>query len=419
MEHPSIIIISTGSEITAGRSLDTNSGWIANELFELGWKVTKFLTLPDNPKLILEELSSLKEKAKTEVTLVLMTGGLGPTEDDYTLETVLKLQNKKSMIVEKARIRLQKVYESRGKSYADILPVVLRQIHVPEETFILNNAVGIAVGFIEILATNSYLVCMPGVPSEMKDMFSRRLVPELKRLFPRENLYQKTKWLWNIGESLFQKEFIETRSSLFQNGMEWGVTANRGYIKCIFQSRNLSELETIIQELETQYNSIISDDVFIDLHQTLKERKLSIAVAESCTGGLLGKKITDLPGSSEYFIGGYLTYSNVLKEKLLDVPNEILKTFGAVSRETAESMATNLTNKTNSDIGVSITGIAGPGGGEIDKPVGTVWIGISLKNGYVESHKFSFPGNREGIRENASNTAIYLVTKLLKEGNKL
>ncbi|TGK79365.1 nicotinamide-nucleotide amidohydrolase family protein [Leptospira bourretii] len=417
MESPYIVIIATGSEITAGRSLDTNSGWMANQLFELGWKVKKFIALPDDPELILSELQNLKELSKTKPVLALMTGGLGPTEDDYTLETVLKLSGKKSYSVEKAKIRLTRVYESRGKQYSDILPTVLRQTHVPEDCKILDNNVGIAVGFVEPIGADSYLVCMPGVPSEMKEMFTRRFTPELKRLYPRENLVQKTKWLWNIGESLYQKDFVEkNRENLF-SGVEWGVTANRGYIKCIFQSNDSEKLERIVSELEKQYPKIISDDVFSYVHEELIANQLTIAVGESCTGGLLGKKLTDLPGSSSYFVGGFLTYSNEMKESQLGVSHEILNQFGAVSMETASSMVNGIFEKTKADYCISITGIAGPDGGTDTKPVGTVWIGLKTPDGSVQTHSYIFPGNREGIRENASNTALFLLYQSLKQRN--
>ncbi|MBM9547707.1 nicotinamide-nucleotide amidohydrolase family protein [Leptospira sp. 201903074] len=417
MEAPYIVIIATGSEITAGRSLDTNSGWMANQLFELGWRVKKFIALPDDPGLILSELQNLKQLAESRPVLAIMTGGLGPTEDDYTLETVLKLNGKKSYAVEKAKIRLQRIYESRGKQYSDILPSVIRQTHVPEDCKTLDNTVGIAVGFVEPIGTDSYLVCMPGVPSEMKEMFTRKLVPELKRIYPRENLVQKTKWLWNIGESLYQKDFVEThRNELFEN-VEWGVTANRGYIKCIFQSTDSKNLDTIIQRLEGQYPKIISDDVFEFVHENLRSQKLTIAVGESCTGGLLGKKLTDFPGSSSYFIGGFLTYSNEMKKSLIGVPNELLLQFGAVSKETAEAMAKGIFERTKADYCISITGIAGPDGGTNEKPLGTVWIGLKIPDGSIQTHSYLFPGNREGIRENASNTALFLLYQSLKQRN--
>lgn len=411
---PYIVILSTGSELTAGRSLDTNSGWIANQLFELGWKVKKFITLPDDPKLILSELQSLQTLAKERPVLAIMTGGLGPTEDDYTLETVLTLTGKTSYSVEKAKLRLTKIYEARGKEYKDILPNVFRQTFVPEGCKTLDNSVGIAVGFIESLGDHSYLVCMPGVPSEMTEMFKRRLVPELKKFYPRENLVQKTKWLWNIGESLFQNDFIEPNRIEFFSEAEWGVTANRGYIKCIFQSTNEPLLSTIIQRLEETYPKIISDDVFQFVHERLLKDKLTISVAESCTGGLLGKKLTEQPGSSSYFIGGFLTYSNEMKSSLLGIPMEWITTHGAVSEQVAKAMVEGLCQKTETDFGISITGIAGPEGGSPQKPVGTVCIGLREPNGNVSVHRYIFPGNRESIRENASNTALFLVYQSFK-----
>ncbi|GBF41269.1 CinA-like protein [Leptospira ellinghausenii] len=414
MMSPFIVILSTGSELTAGRSLDTNSGWIANQLFELGWKVKKFITLPDDPNLILSELQSLQTLAKEKPVLAIMTGGLGPTEDDYTLESVLKLTGKKSYSVEKAKLRLTKIYESRGKEYKDILPNVFRQTFVPEGCKTLDNSVGIAVGFVESIGEKSYLVCMPGVPSEMTEMFKRRLVPELKKLYPRENLLQKTKWLWNIGESLFQNDFIEPNRTEFFHEAEWGVTANRGYIKCIFQSTNQNLLDQIINRLETQYPKIISDDVFINVHDRLLADKLTISVVESCTGGLLGKKLTEQPGSSSYFMGGFLTYSNEMKSNLLGIPIETINTYGAVSEEVAKAMVDGLCQKTGTHYGVSITGIAGPDGGSEGKPVGTVCIGIKEPNGETTVHRYVFPGNREAIRENASNTAIFLIYQSLK-----
>lgn len=410
---PSFVIISSGSEITGGRSLDTNAKWIANELFLLGWQVQKFVVLPDDPKRIYTELLSLLENSKQEETFVIMTGGLGPTEDDYTLESVLKLTGKKSYVVEKAKIRLQRIYESRGKRYEDIIPAVLRQTEVPEESFVLDNSVGIACGFIESIGENFGLACLPGVPREMTEMFAKRLVPELKRRFPRENLNIEIRWLWGIGESLFQSEFIESNRDLITQGIEWGVTANRGYIKVIFISKSKTFLDEIIFRLTSQYSQIISEDVFQSVHSELMNLKKTVAVAESCTSGLLGKKLTEYSGSSAYFLGGFLTYHNTLKVNLLGVNEKTINDFGAVSRETAIEMVNGVQERTLSDFSISITGIAGPDGGTKEKPVGTVWIGIKETGSEAIAFKYEFPGDRDTIRENAANTAIYLLYKHL------
>ncbi|TGN10006.1 nicotinamide-nucleotide amidohydrolase family protein [Leptospira ilyithenensis] len=418
MKQPQITIIATGSEITAGRSIDTNSGWIANRLFEEGWKVRNFIALPDNPKTILEELLLLKRKAENDPDnpiLAIMTGGLGSTEDDYTLQTVLDLQNKEREVVEKARIKLQKLIESRGRSYTEILPAMLRQVYVPSGSYTLDNSAGIAVGFAEEIAPSSFLVCMPGVPAEMKEMFNRRLLPFLKRNYGIENLKQTTRWIWSIGESLFQEEFMKNQKDLLSSGMDWGVTAQKGFIKTIFNAKDESLLNEVVSRIQNFYKELCTEDVFTEVHESLSLSRKSLAVAESCTGGLLGAKITDIKGSSAYFLGGVITYSNDQKVGLLGVGGDTIAKFGAVSRETCSEMADGLSDKTNADYSLSITGIAGPDGGTEEKPVGLVWIGRKKKGKPTETFRYLFPGNRETIRENAANTALYLLHQILPE----
>ncbi|BDA79302.1 CinA-like protein [Leptospira kobayashii] len=418
MKQPQITIIATGSEITAGRSIDTNSGWIANRLFEEGWKVRNFIALPDNPKTILEELMHLKRKAENDPdnpVLAIMTGGLGSTEDDYTLQTVLDLQNKEKEVVEKARIKLQRFFESRGKSYSDILPAMLRQVYVPSGSYTLDNSAGIAVGFAEEIAPSSFLVCMPGVPSEMKEMFNRRLLPFLKRNYGIENLKQATRWVWSIGESLFQEEFMKNQKDLLSAGMDWGVTAQKGYIKAIFNASDESLLNEVVLRIRNFYKELCTEDVFTEVHESLSLSGKSLAVAESCTGGLLGAKITDIKGSSAYFLGGAITYSNDQKVSLLGVSEDTIAKYGAVSTETCSEMADGLSDRTNADYSLSITGIAGPDGGTDEKPVGLVWIGRKEKGKPSETFRYLFPGNRETIRENAANTALFLLHQILPE----
>jgi nicotinamide-nucleotide amidase len=416
MKNPRITIISTGSELTAGRSIDTNSAWIANQLFELGWKVRNFLVLPDDPEAILDELRQLQDYAKShpeESVLAIMTGGLGATEDDYTLQCALALNGKESEVNEKARIKLQMFYESRGRAYSDILPVVLRQVYVPAGSKTLDNQVGLAVGFIEGLTDQSYLVCMPGVPMEMKEMFQRRVVPFLKKTYEKSHLFQQTRWIWNIGESLYQDEFIKKQTDLIQAGMEWGVTAQKGYIKGIFQASKEELVTEAASRMEAFYGINCTGDVFSQVHTTLLASKQTLAVAESCTGGMLGKKITDIPGSSAYFLGGVITYSNVEKVNLLSVSQKSLETYGAVSEQICLAMVSGLESLTGSDYSLSITGIAGPDGGSQEKPTGTVWIGRKKKGEAASAYHFVFPGNRETIRENASNTALFLLSQIL------
>ncbi|MCC5814683.1 MAG: nicotinamide-nucleotide amidohydrolase family protein [Leptospira sp.] len=403
-----VVIVATGSEITNGKSTDTNSGWIANELSGQGFSIRQFIALPDDPDLIYDVLSQLIEKQSAN--WIIMTGGLGPTEDDYTVDVVLKLTNQKSMIVEKAKRKLQAIYEKRGVNYEAILPTVLRQTRVPEDSEILENRVGIAPGFIYKFSNHCKLVCMPGVPPEMRTMFEKKLLPRMLS-DSQEKRSRGERTIWNIGESLYQEEFIKTHPLLQGSDVEWGVTAKRGYIKTTFLSKSQDTIDKILSDLDERYIDRISGNVFEDLHKVLIERGQKIAIAESCTGGWTGKILTDMPGSSEYFIASLVTYHNQAKENILFVPNETLMNMGAVSEETAKVMLSGLEKHFDIDFSVSITGIAGPGGGTDEKPVGLVYIGVKRKGKPAKIMKYYFPGNREMVRESTANNAIFQLYK--------
>lgn len=443
LRKPQVVIVSSGSEITNGKSLDTNSGWIANEMVGLGFSIRQFVTLPDDPRVIREELSrfiqenSPSKGAEAELTganleeatsrtvdpqttdsaqkptvdWIVMTGGLGPTEDDCTVDCVCRILGTNPVIVEEAKAKLELVYRRRGRVYEELLPTVVRQTRVPETARVLHNAVGIAPGFVVELGRTTKLACMPGVPPEMREMFHKELVPLLLTVSGRQTRHRLEKYLWNMGESLFQEEFVKNHPLLDGSGVEWGVTAKRGYIKVTFFSENEDTIRQLELDLETRYRERISGDVFAELHEILTKENNKIAVAESCTGGWLGKAISDQPGSSAYFIASLVTYHNQAKENLLFVPQDSLIQFGAVSVPTAKEMLAGLEKHFDIDYAVSITGIAGPGGGSDEKPVGTVFIGIKKRGSKPRVIKFHFPGNREIVREAAVNNALFLLYK--------
>lgn len=404
-----VVIVSTGSEITNGKSQDTNSGWIANELVGLGFEIRQIVALPDNPILILDVLNQFVNSK--DVNWIIMTGGLGPTEDDYTIDVVLKLTNQNPIYVEKAKRKLQAIYEKRGRNYEEILPTVLRQIRVPEHSEILENRVGIAPGFIHTFREDCRLVCMPGVPPEMKAMFEKRLLPRMQDQSGRKGRFRGERSIWNIGESLYQEEFIKNHPLLKDNSVEWGVTAKRGYIKTTFLSESKEKIDTILADLDEKYSDRIAGNVFEDLHRILLERNEKIAIAESCTGGWTGKLLTDLPGSSAYFIASLVTYHNLAKENILFVPNATLTSKGAVSEETAKEMLSGIEKHFDINYSLSITGIAGPSGGSEDKPVGLVYVGVKKKGRPARILKYYFPGNREIVRESSANNAIFQLYK--------
>ncbi|RHX91247.1 damage-inducible protein CinA [Leptospira yasudae] len=416
MKAPKIVVLSTGSELTSGRSQDTNSSWIANELFGLGFTVSKFLVLPDDPIALQEEISKLaNESAKDQPVLLVMTGGLGPTEDDYTLEVACKLNGVTPVESTVAKQRLEAFYRLRGRNFQEAMQTALRQVSVPEGSVILNNTVGIAPGFIIALGENAKLCCMPGVPGEMTEMFRDELAPWIAKTFSAQELHSGFRFIWWMSESLFQKEFISKEETVTSGKVVWGVAAKRGYIRVSFQSSDRNLVESLLQKIDQVYGAKSTPDVFEELPKILLEKKLTVGTAESCTGGLMAKTLTDRAGSSAYFYGSVVSYDNSVKAGVLGVKQETLDAFGAVSRETALEMAEGALKRLNTDLTVSITGIAGPGGGTPQKKVGLVYFGVARKNGTTQVHEHYFPFPRASFREYAAFTGIYLLYNLLKE----
>ncbi|EMO34166.1 competence/damage-inducible protein CinA [Leptospira santarosai str. HAI821] len=415
MASPKIVVLSTGSELTAGRSQDTNSSWIANELFGMGFAVSKFVVLPDDPVVISEELRTLTALATKETSILLvMTGGLGPTEDDYTLEVVCKIKGVTAEESPIAKRKMETFYRLRGRNFQEAMQTAVRQVSVPEGSFVLNNNVGIAPGFILSLAENVHLGCMPGVPGEMTEMFREEFAPWILKTYSPRELYSGFRFVWWMSESQFQKEFISKEKAIADGKVIWGVAAKRGYIRVSFQSDSRTLIDDLLRKLDTFYGAKSTSDVFEELPKMLIEKKITVGTAESCTGGLIAKTFTDVPGASAYFYGGIVSYDNGVKTGILGVKRNTLEEFGAVSGETAKEMAEGALDALGVDYSISVTGIAGPGGGTPQKKVGLVYFGIGRKDGETEVHEHYFPFPRSSFREFAAHTGIYLLYKRLK-----
>ncbi|EKO79440.1 MULTISPECIES: nicotinamide-nucleotide amidohydrolase family protein [Leptospira] len=415
MASPKIVVLSTGSELTAGRSQDTNSSWIANELFGMGFAVSKFVVLPDDPVVISEELRTLTALATKETSILLvMTGGLGPTEDDYTLEVVCKIKGVTAEESPIAKRKMETFYRLRGRNFQEAMQTAVRQVSVPEGSFVLNNNVGIAPGFILSLAENVHLGCMPGVPGEMTEMFREEFAPWILKTYSPRELYSGFRFVWWMSESQFQKEFISKEKAIADGKVIWGVAAKRGYIRVSFQSDSRTLIDDLLRKLDTFYGAKSTSDVFEELPKMLIEKKITVGTAESCTGGLIAKTFTDVPGASAYFYGGIVSYDNGVKTGILGVKRNTLEEFGAVSGETAKEMAEGALDALGVDYSISVTGIAGPGGGTPQKKVGLVYFGIGRKGGETEVHEHYFPFPRSSFREFAAHTGIYLLYKRLK-----
>ena len=408
MQKPEIQLLATGSELLSGNSQDSNSGWIASRLLESGLRVSSITVLPDNPKILYEHLDRVLNLAQE--TIVIMTGGLGPTADDFTLEVVKKFTNGKLKQIQSAFLKLENRF-AMGKMSKDAYELATRQTMIPQQAHAIENEKGIAPG-IALKINNVLLLCLPGVPREMKHMLEKSIIPDILDSYRQNHIYSYSRLLWNLGETELETSFIRHNSVLQNENVTWGVAPKKGYLKVTFQSSQQIDLDRIAADLTEAYPDNSTADVFKILPEFLISNGLSISTAESCTGGQVASLLTDTPGSSSYFKGSIIAYANEIKTGLLGVKQQTLDTYGAVSHETALEMLTGPSDTFHTDIAVSVTGIAGPGGGTAQKPVGLVYIGIKYKN-KSEVFEFYFSGDRTNIRELTVNQTFFLVSKIL------
>lgn len=393
-------IISVGNELLMGFTLDSNSTWIARKLLDLGIKVDLKLTIADNEGEILEAFKTLSSRCD----VILCTGGLGPTSDDVTKSAYCDFIQAGLELNEDYLEELKKKFEDRQLVMSDSNR---EQAMVPDKGETIPNSLGSALG-LKFVDEESRIYVMPGVPSEMKRMMEETVLPELEQL-PRDELHVTTIRLTGIMESAL---YDQVKDLLNDNIVK--VAFLPGFLGV--DVRLMSRDKDSLLELSGQFFDRLGNYVYAEDWETLEdavgrlliERGLTLATAESCTGGLLGNRITNVAGSSEYYLGGIVSYSDAAKMNLLGVSQETLKEFGAVSEETAQEMAAGARRVLQSDVGVSITGIAGPTGGTEDKPVGLVYIAVDVA-GDVAVRKFVFSEDRRYNKELSAQAALNLV----------
>ena len=393
-------IISVGNELLMGFTLDSNSTWIARKLLDLGIKVDLKLTIADNEGEILEAFKTLSSRCD----VILCTGGLGPTSDDVTKSAYCDFIQAGLELNEDYLEELKKKFEDRQLVMSDSNR---EQAMVPDKGETIPNSLGSALG-LKFVDEESRIYVMPGVPSEMKRMMEETVLPELEQL-PRDELHVTTIRLTGIMESAL---YDQVKDLLNDNIVK--VAFLPGFLGV--DVRLMSRDKDSLLELSGQFFDRLGNYVYAEDWETLEdavgrlliERGLTLATAESCTGGLLGNRITNVAGSSEYYLGGIVSYSDSAKMNLLGVSQETLKKFGAVSEETAQEMAAGARRVLQSDVGVSITGIAGPTGGTEDKPVGLVYIAVDVA-GDVAVRKFVFSEDRRYNKELSAQAALNLV----------
>lgn len=401
-------IISIGDELTSGRVCNTNAAFIGRFLSEFGIINQKVTVIPDQEEPIRQSL-----RDAYDYDYVLVTGGLGPTHDDITKNVTVDFFNTQLMEDPGLKSKLEKYFNNRKIKMSD---KNYEQAQFPEKAEIIPNEIGTAAGM-HFQQENTDFFFMPGVPAEMKKMLSKYIAPLLgQKKSP--NTYFKKVRTFDIGESDLYAHLQEWINS--KNDLKVAFLPQMPGVDIFLESKKQNKVDDAVAYLTKNYNQFIygyNDDAPSQiLGVKLKEKELSIATAESCTGGLIGDSITNQPGSSDYFTGGIVAYSNAVKINLLEVKESTIKNYGAVSRPTAMEMAEGIRNKFKTDIGVSTTGIAGPTGGTKEKPVGTVWIGIAGSNG-TRAQRYIFNKNRITNKQAFARCALINLIRYTERGN--
>ncbi|MDI6716560.1 MAG: competence/damage-inducible protein A [Actinomycetota bacterium] len=408
-------IITVGSELTLGLAINTNAPFIAKRLGQEGYSCTCQISVPDNIPLISKAIRDSLSVSDG----VIITGGLGPTADDVTREGICEASGRKLVYQPWLAEIIKERYGQRSTPLPDI---TFRQAYLPEGAKAIIPTIGSAPGTI-LESDGKFIISLPGVPREMTEMIEKEVVPWLKSKYRMSEAF-KVRVLRTTArtEASLQEQIDDIMKSL--DNVSVGILAYPGEIQLQLLAKGPSEeiaLE-IIKDAEKRFVERLGNIVFGFDDQTLEEvvgmllrkNNLSIAVAESCTGGLTAKKITDIPGSSDYFLGGIVTYSDDAKRALLNVSRQTLQRHGAVSAATALAMAYGVREKFGSEIGLGITGIAGPTGGSPEKPVGLVYIGLS--DGTTSyTNRYVFFGSREIIRLKSSSAALDMARYFILE----
>jgi nicotinamide-nucleotide amidase len=401
-------IIAVGSELLTPDRLDTNSLFLTEELNKLGIEVLRKTIVGDNRELLTQAFRD----ALNRVSLVIASGGLGPTEDDLTRETVADLLHRKLQQSEE----VVRAIEARFRSFKRDMPSVnLRQAMVPEGAEVLNNPRGTAPG-LWLEDVGRLIALLPGPPRELKPLFLEQVLPRLQRRVSGVRMYKRELRVTGLGESHVEERIrpIYTRYT----EVNTTILASPGEIQVHlrFWTEDAVRANETLDEMVRSFELALGDRIFAHSAAALEEivgemlihNRSTIAAAESCTGGLLAERLTRVPGSSSYFLGGVVCYSNELKTAWAEVPPDLIAVKGAVSSEVAIALAEGIRRRVGSALGVGITGVAGPGGGSEEKPVGTVHIALASSNG-VKERQVHLPGDREMVRFHASQVALDII----------
>ncbi len=405
-------LITIGDELLYGQTINTNAAFIGEKMSEAGIELLYHTTVGDNTEYLINAIA----QALSHADIVITTGGLGPTHDDITKKAVCKYFRRQLVFHEDILKKLEKKYQAQGMTMP---PINQNQALLPQGAKFLENKIGSALGIV-IQEHEKIFIAMPGVPTEMKLMLTEQAIPLLKQKTSGQViLHRKLRTIGIIESAIFEKvkNIVEEKSPVkiaFLPSFQ-GVD-----IRLTVKSDDESSAREAINEMEKRFTEKLKKYVFGYDNDELPEiigkqlinRNLTIATAESCTGGMLGKLFTDIPGSSAYFSGGVISYDNDIKMKILNVPSITIERHGAVSAETARFMAEGVKKMTGASIGVSITGIAGPTGGTPEKPVGLTYIGLAADD-IIKTKDFRYGLDRDRNRLRACFSALDMIRRYL------
>jgi nicotinamide-nucleotide amidase len=412
------IIITIGDEILIGQTVDTNSAWIANKLNLIGVDIVKIVSISDKRNEIIKALDDSKQDAD----LILITGGLGPTNDDITKKTLAEYFGVRLVIDKKVLSHIEQFVIKRK---AHMNERNIKQAEVPENCKVLKNNIGTAPGML-FTEGKKTIISMPGVPFEMKELMENHVIPIINEREKDLHIIHKIILTQGTSESKLA-EILEDWELKLPDSISLAYLPSLGIIKLRLTakgiqketleqeiSNSVNDLEQIIPELICGYDSERLGEL---IGKSLNTKKQTLSTAESCTGGNIAHLITSVPGSSQYYKGSVVAYSNEIKQRILSVDKTIIDTYGAVSKQVVEEMAKGIKNLYNTDVAIATSGIAGPDGGTKEKPVGTTWIAVANNSG-IYSKKYIFGDQRERNIQRASLTALNMLQKLIL-GKKL
>lgn len=399
MSSYSAEIISIGNEVLSGRVINGNAQYISRELKKVGCEVKRHTVIPDDHAIIIETFAESMACAP----LVIATGGLGPTLDDMTRQAAAELFNSPCEYNESIAHEL----ESR---FGEALPSLRDQATQPRKALILKNRLGTASGLI-FYDGRSSLILLPGVPIEMQTLFNEEVLPYLKGLF---HSSRGTEEAWLYFANLYESQ-VDPLLRIYQEGypaLKMGIYPSNGLLSIHLEGEGgaLENVrDSLKKELKEFYYSSSDGKIETAIQEYFIQHHLSLSIAESCTGGAVAARLVTIPGSSQYLLGAVIAYSNAMKQKLLGVPIDLINKHGAVSSEVVSAMADGIQLLTDSDYAIATTGIAGPSGGSLDKPVGTVYAAIKQKGQPVMTYHLEAKGSREMVIE---RTVHFILGKL-------